>query len=85
MQHYSGHEHVNVGSGEEISIRDLAQMIARAAGYDGAIELDPSKPDGTPRKLMDSAKLRAMGWQPTIGLEAGIERTVAEYGRITAS
>ena len=76
MQHYSGHEHVNVGSGEEISIRDLAQMIARAAGYDGAIELDPSKPDGTPRKLMDSAKLRAMGWQPTIGLEAGIERTV---------
>ena len=85
MQHYSGHEHVNVGSGEEISIRDLAVMIAQASGYNGAIELDPSKPDGTPRKLMDSAKLREMGWRPNIGLQAGIARTVAEYGRIADS
>ncbi|MBU4531357.1 MAG: GDP-L-fucose synthase [Hoeflea sp.] len=84
MRHYSGHEHVNVGSGAEISIRDLAQMIARASGYDGAIELDPSKPDGTPRKLMDSAKLRAMGWQPSIGLEAGIGRTLAEFRELQA-
>ncbi|MDP2120203.1 MAG: GDP-L-fucose synthase [Hoeflea sp.] len=79
MQHYSGHEHINVGSGEEISIRDLALMIAQASGYEGSIELDPSKPDGTPRKLMDSSRLRAMGWKPQIGLEAGIERTLAEF------
>lgn len=79
MQHYSGHEHVNVGSGHEITIRDLAVMIAEASGYRGSIELDPSKPDGTPRKLMDSARLRAMGWQPSIGLEAGIRRTLAEF------
>lgn len=79
MKHYSGHEHVNVGSGHEITIRDLAAMIAEASGYSGTIELDPSKPDGTPRKLMDSARLRAMGWQPSIGLEAGIERTLAEF------
>ncbi|MDP3524128.1 MAG: NAD-dependent epimerase/dehydratase family protein, partial [Hoeflea sp.] len=79
MQHYSGHEHINVGSGEEISIRDLALMIAKASGYEGSIELDPSKPDGTPRKLMDSSRLRAMGWRPQIGLEAGIERTLAEF------
>lgn len=79
MQHYSGHEHINVGSGEEISIRDLALTIAKASGYEGSIELDPSKPDGTPRKLMDSSRLRAMGWRPQIGLEAGIERTLAEF------
>ncbi|MEQ8307948.1 MAG: GDP-L-fucose synthase [Hoeflea sp.] len=79
MQHYSGHEHVNVGSGHEVSIRDLAVMIAEASGYSGTIELDPSKPDGTPRKLMDSARLRAMGWQPSIGLDAGIRRTLAEF------
>lgn len=79
MQHYSGHEHVNVGSGHEISIRDLAVMIAEASGYSGIIELDPSKPDGTPRKLMDSARLRAMGWQPSIGLDAGIRRTLSEF------
>ena len=79
MKHYSGHEHVNVGSGQEVSIRELAQMIAAASGFDGAIELDTTKPDGTPRKLMDSSKLRALGWQPSIGLEEGIARTVREY------
>lgn len=79
MQAYSGHEHVNVGSGQEVTIRDLAMMIARAAGYQGSIELDPSKPDGTPRKLMDSGKLNSLGWHPKISLEAGIARTVAEY------
>lgn len=79
MQHYSGHEHVNVGSGKEITIRDLAQLIATASGYEGSIELDPSKPDGTPRKLMDSGKLRALGWQPRIRLEDGIARTIEEF------
>ncbi|AKI02415.1 nucleoside-diphosphate-sugar epimerase [Hoeflea sp. IMCC20628] len=84
MQHYSDHEHVNVGSGQEVTIRDLALMIGAASGYQGSIDLDPSKPDGTPRKLMNSAKLTAMGWQPTIDLEAGIARTVAEFGEIAA-
>lgn len=79
MRNYTGHEHVNVGSGQEVTIRDLAMMIARAAGYQGSIELDPSKPDGTPRKLMDSGKLNSLGWLPKISLEAGIARTVAEY------
>lgn len=82
-QHYSGHEHVNVGSGQEISIRGLAEMIAEASGYTGSIELDPTKPDGTPRKLMDSAKLHALGWQPKIDLEAGIARTIAEFVETT--
>lgn len=84
MQHYSGHDHVNVGSGQEVTIRDLALMIARASGYEGSIDLDPSKPDGTPRKLMDSARLRAMGWQPAIALETGIARTVTEFQDIAA-
>lgn len=78
-QNYSGHDHVNVGSGHEVTIRDLAVMIADAAGYEGTIELDPSKPDGTPRKLMDSSRLQAMGWQPKIGLADGIARTVMEF------
>ena len=85
MQHYRGHEHVNVGTGQEISIRDLAQMIAAASGYQGTVELDASKPDGTPRKLMDSSRLRAMGWSPAIGLEDGVARTVAEYRAIADS
>ncbi|MEP3438038.1 MAG: GDP-L-fucose synthase [Hoeflea sp.] len=82
MRHYSGYEHVNVGSGVEVTIRDLAVTIARSSGYPGSIELDPSKPDGTPRKLMDSAKLWAMGWKPKIGLEDGISRSVAEFAEI---
>lgn len=79
LQNYSGHEHVNVGSGHEISIRGLAELIAKASGYRGSIELDPAKPDGTPRKLMDSTKLHAMGWQPKIDLNTGIARTIAEF------
>jgi len=78
MQHYSGLGHVNVGSGEEISILDLARLIARIAGYAGEIAFDSSKPDGTPRKLMDSTRLRAMGWAPRIGLEAGVRQILAE-------
>ena len=84
MQHYSGDEHVNVGSGHEVTIRDLALMIAQASGYDGSIELDPSKPDGTPRKLMDSSKLNGMGWRPSIGLQQGIARTISEFRELAA-
>ena len=63
---------VNVGSGEDLSIRELAQTIARVVGFDGRLVFDTSKPDGTPRKLMDSSRIAAMGWKPSIGLEPGI-------------
>ena len=72
LRHYSDESHINVGSGSEISIRDLAAMVARIVGYGGDIACDPSRPDGTPRKLMDSARLAGMGWRPTIRLEDGI-------------
>jgi GDP-L-fucose synthase len=64
--------HINVGSGEDISIRDLAGHVARTVGYAGRIELDPTKPDGTPRKLMDVTRLKSMGWAPRVGLEEGL-------------
>lgn len=64
--------HLNVGFGEDISIRELAQLIARLAGFTGELVFDTSKPDGTPRKLLDSSRLRALGWQPRISLEQGL-------------
>lgn len=75
MENYSAAEHVNLGSGEEISIRALAELVCDIVGYRGAIALDPAKPDGTPRKLLDSARLHALGWQPSIGLADGIRAT----------
>jgi len=76
---YSGEEHVNVGSGEDITILELAQAVCEVVGYSGRIVLDPSKPDGTPRKLMSASKLRALGWTPSIGLRDGLERTYAWF------
>jgi GDP-L-fucose synthase len=75
MQNYSAHEHINVGSGSDLTILELAQTICRIIGYGGDIDLDTSKPDGTPRKLMDGSRIAAMGWQPRIGLEEGIRST----------
>ena len=75
MKHYSGEDQVNVGSGEDLSIRELTDLIARIVGYDGAVEWDATKPDGTPRKLIDSSRLLRMGWQPKIGLRYGLELT----------
>jgi GDP-L-fucose synthase len=75
LMNYSDDEHVNVGSGEDISIADLAQLVADIVGFEGSLEYDRTKPDGTPRKLMDSGKLHSMGWRPSISLEAGIEQT----------
>jgi nucleoside-diphosphate-sugar epimerase len=65
--------HINVGCGEDITIADLARAIARVVGYEGRIVFDHGKPDGTPRKLMDSGRLLALGWKPTVSLEAGLE------------
>jgi GDP-L-fucose synthase len=75
MQVYTGHEHVNVGFGDDVTILELTRMVADAVGFGGEIALDPSKPDGTPRKLMDSARIHALGWQPRIALKDGIAST----------
>jgi GDP-L-fucose synthase len=72
MQAYSDDGHVNVGSGEDISILDLTRKVAAIVGFTGAIEQDVSKPDGTPRKLMDVSKLRALGWQARTSLDDGL-------------
>jgi len=79
MKEYSGHSHVNIGSGQEVSIMELMNMICAVSGYDGKIVKDLSKPDGTPRKLMDSEKLRKLGWQPEISLKEGLTQTIAEF------
>jgi GDP-L-fucose synthase len=71
--------HVNVGFGDDITIRELAQTIARVVGYQGVIIFDPSKPDGTPRKLMDSARIHSLGWQAKVGLSAGLEIAYADF------
>ncbi|MEY4952952.1 MAG: hypothetical protein RL299_1376 [Pseudomonadota bacterium] len=72
MQRYSDALHVNVGSGSDVSIMELTQLVMEVIGYDGPVVTDPSKPDGTPRKLMDSARLGALGWQPKTSLREGI-------------
>ncbi len=72
MKVYSDTVHVNVGSGEDVTIRELAELVCKVVGFTGDIVCDTSKPDGTPRKLMSADKLRGLGWQPSIALEAGI-------------
>jgi GDP-L-fucose synthase len=79
LRNYSGEEHVNVGSGSDVTIIELAQIVARVVGFRGKIEFDRSKPDGTPRKLMDSSKLAGLGWTPSIQLERGIAETYAWF------
>ncbi len=68
-------EVINVGTGSDITIRELAELIAQVTGFDGRIEFDPTRPDGTPLKRMDVSRLSALGWKPRIGLRAGIEST----------
>jgi len=75
MNRYSGERHVNVGSGKEVSIATLAEIIAGVVGYTGEIAFDPSKPDGTPRKLLDVSFLASLGWTSGTELRKGIART----------
>ncbi len=75
MQRYDGDLWVNVGSGADMPIGELARMIANVVGYEGTLRFNPEMPDGTPRKLLDSAKLTALGWTPRIPLESGIAET----------
>ncbi len=79
MNHYSGHETVNAGSGQETSIRDLAELVARVVGYEGAIRWDTSRPNGTPRKRLDISKATALGWQATTTLEEGIRLAYQDF------
>lgn len=79
MQHYSGEEHINVGVGDDVAIRELAEMIMRIVGIEAPLRFDSSMPDGTPRKLLDSSKLFGLGWRPKVGLEEGLRKTYAWY------
>jgi GDP-L-fucose synthase len=78
MHDYDGNEWVNIGTGVDISIKELAEMICNIVGYEGALDWDTSKPDGTPRKLMNVSKINALGWKAKIKLRDGIERVYAE-------
>jgi GDP-L-fucose synthase len=78
-ENYSGYEHVNIGSGEEISIANLARIVSEIVGFTGDLEFDRTKPDGTPRKLMDSSRLNAMGWKPSIAIKDGIKDAYANF------
>lgn len=77
MQKYSSDQHVNIGSGEDLTIKDLAMLVKKVVGFEGELVFDASKPDGTPRKLMDVSKINELGWKYSIGLEEGISRVYA--------
>ena len=79
MTHYSGEEHVNVGYGDDLTIQELAEKVKAAIGYEGNLVNDTSKPDGTPRKLMDSSRLHDLGWRPRTGLDEGIAEVYRWY------
>lgn len=79
MKNYSDEPFVNIGTGEDISITDFATLVADVVGYSGSFEYDTSRPDGTPRKLVDVTRLNKLGWQSKISLREGVERTYAWY------
>lgn len=79
MNSYDGDEIVNIGTGEEVTIRDLSEMVASTVGYEGEIRWDSSKPDGTPRKLLDVSRLHALGWKHRTGLEEGLRLTYRSF------
>jgi len=81
---YDSTLHLNIGSGEDLSIKELAIRVAAAAGFTGKIEWDSSKPDGTPRKVLDVSRMKALGWKPTITLDEGIASTIAWYKEANA-
>src|SRR6185437_2870719 len=83
MQNYNEPGLVNVGTGTDLTIMELAELVQRVTGYDGSIRRDLSKPDGTPRKLLDVSKLEAMGWKARVSLEEGIRRVYREYEGLT--
>jgi len=79
MHNYDEPEHINVGTGEDVTIKELAETIADVVGYDRDINWDPTKPNGTPRKVLNVDKIKSLGWEPKIGLREGIEKTYEWY------
>ncbi len=79
MQRYSGNEFFNIGTGQDVTIRELAETIQKITGFQGELVFDKTKPDGTPRKLMDVSRLKALGWSPSVPLEEGIRLAVNWY------
>jgi GDP-L-fucose synthase len=81
MRHYEEERPINVGVGEDVSIRELAELVAEVVGYQGEIVFDRSKPDGTPRKLLDVSRLHGLGWRASIPLREGLRQTYEWYLR----
>jgi len=81
MQHYSEEKFINIGYGREVTVSELAQTVKRIVGFPGEIAWDKSKPDGTPRKLLDSSRLFALGWKPQIDLEQGIALAYEDFSK----
>ena len=79
MENYEGAEFVNVGTGTDVTIRELAELVRRTTGFEGEIVWDSSKPDGTPQKLLDVTRMKALGWSASVGLEEGLKRTYDWY------
>jgi GDP-L-fucose synthase len=79
MNNYSGNETVNAGTGKELSIRELTELVARVIGYEGEIRWDTTKPNGTPRKLLDVSKAEALGWKYKTELEDGIRLSYEDF------
>jgi GDP-L-fucose synthase len=84
MQHYSEEQFINIGSGSELTIKALTEIVARVVGFSGEITWDTSKPDGTPRKLMDSTRMFKLGWKPKIDLETGIRSAYQDFLKLTS-
>ncbi|HLE87873.1 MAG TPA: GDP-L-fucose synthase [Candidatus Brocadiaceae bacterium] len=84
MKHYSGSETINVGSGSEVTIRELTEIIKEVTGFEGDIVFDSSKPDGTPRKLLDTSRLNALGWEARTGLKEGLKLAYDDYCKRTS-
>ena len=79
LEHYTGESHLNAGSGQEVTIAEFAKLVADVVDYKGKLVFDSSRPDGTPRKLLDSSRLINMGWRPCTSLRRGIELTYSEF------
>jgi len=77
------HSHINVGTGEDVTIAELARLVGEVIGYKGRIAFDTSKPDGTPRKLLDVSKLKQLGWQASTPLPEGLKRAYAAFVELT--
>jgi GDP-L-fucose synthase len=85
METYDGREVLNVGTGEDLTIAELADLVARVAGFSGRIRFDPSRPDGTPRKLLDVSRIHALGWKARISMEEGLASTYEWYSAHAAA